>query len=81
MVWHSFEERGVVLERKFVPGFEGRYEIDISGSVYNMKGHLIKPISTPYGAAVDLCAYGQREVLLIADILKEVHFNAEHKDF
>lgn len=69
-----------MLERKPVPRFEGRYEIDINGTVYNMKGHPIKPISTPYGAAVDLCAYGQREVLLIADILKEVYFNAEHKD-
>lgn len=67
-----------MLKRKPVPRFEGRYEIDINGTVYNMKGHLIKPISTPYGAAVDLCAYGQRELLLIADILKEVFHGKNH---
>lgn len=67
-----------MMERKPVPGFEGKYEIDVSGAVYNMKGHPIKPISTPYGVAVDLCAYGQRELLLIADILKEVFHGKNH---
>lgn len=67
-----------MMERKPVPGFEGKYEIDISGAVYNMKGHLIKPTSTPYGTAVDLCAYGQRELLLIEDILKEVFHGKNH---
>ena len=45
-----------MMERKPVPGFEGSYEIDANGAVCNMKGHPIKPTSTPYGAAVDLCA-------------------------
>ncbi len=67
-----------MMERKPVPGFEGSYEIDANGAVYNMKGHPIKPTSTPYGAAVDLCAYGQRELLLTADILKEVFSNGKH---
>jgi hypothetical protein len=60
------------MEKRPVPGFEGRYEIDAQGSVYNIKGHPIKPVRTPYGDVVDLCAYGQRELLLINDILKEV---------
>ena len=67
-----------MMERKPVPGFEGSYEIDVNGAVYNMKGHPIKPTSTPYGAAVDLCAYGQRELLLVADILKEVFHGKNH---
>lgn len=57
---------------KPVPGFESRYRILPDGTVFNVGGHRIKPIHTPKGDAVDLCAYGQRELLLINDILKEV---------
>lgn len=79
MVWGCSEERGVTMKKKRpVPGFEGRYEIDVQGVVYNTKGHRIKPVDTPCGDAVDLCAYGQRELLLINDILKEVFSRAEH---
>lgn len=72
MVRYSSEERGVNMEKRPVPGFEGRYEIDTQGFVYNIKGHPIKPVHTLYGDAVDLCAYGQRELFFIQDILKEV---------
>lgn len=67
------------MDRRPVPRFEGSYEVDPKGFVYNIKGHRIKPVLTSCGYAVDLCAYGQRELLLVKDIIKEVYGYGQSK--
>lgn len=53
-----------------IPDYEDLYWVDLqTGFVYNKSGHQIKPICTDKGMLVELRKYGQRERVLIAEII------------
>lgn len=53
-----------------IVGYEGSYYINLEGQVCNSEGHLIKPIASKDGWRVELRKYGQRERLLIEQLVK-----------
>lgn len=84
MVRHRSEERGVTMGVNLsdgswtpIPHYEGYYWINPQGEVCNIDGHKIKPIESKSGLRVELRKNGQRETLLIVDILEGIsHENA-----
>lgn len=60
------------LEFKLIPGFNNKYYINRYGVVRNKSGHALTPIMTKFGPAFELRNSGQREKVLIIDLLKLV---------
>ena len=53
-----------------VPGYEDLYWVDpTNGAIFNKVNHQIKPMQTDKGAVVELRKYGQRERLLVREIV------------
>lgn len=55
-----------------IPGYEGSYSIDPSGVVVNKNNLVLKTFKTKNGDAVELRNKGQRERVLIKDLLKRL---------
>lgn len=58
-----------------IPTYAGRYYINKDGIVCNMNGHVIKPIKSTTGDFVELRMMGQRERILVTDLLSLVRGN------
>lgn len=58
-----------------IPGYNGAYFINREGLVCNLDGHYIKPIPSKAGMRVELRRNGQREKILILDLLIAVGYN------
>lgn len=52
-----------------IPGYEGLYWIDSAGNVLNRSSHYMKPIQTDKGCMVELRKNGQREKVLVRELL------------
>lgn len=57
------------LRWKEIPGYEGYYWIDEQGRVCNSDGHIIKSSASKSGLQVELRKSGQRDRLLVSDLL------------
>lgn len=57
---------------KQIPGYES-YQLTPDGQVYNRSGKLLKPIQTKKGLCVELRGNGQRDVIVIDDLIKQVY--------
>lgn len=55
-----------------IPGYEGVYYITPEGQVVNKHNTVLKTFSTKQGEAVELRNQGQRERVLISDLLEKV---------
>ena len=55
-----------------IPGYDGAYQVSPEGQVFNKKGLLLRSYETSRGPAVELHHQGQREKVLIEDILKKL---------
>lgn len=55
-----------------IPGYEGVYFIHPSGVVVNKHNLVLKTFSTKQGEAIELRNRGQRERVLISELLKKV---------
>lgn len=53
-----------------IPGYKDRYFISPDGTVMNSKGHVIKHIETPDGDAVELHSLGQRDRVLVKELIR-----------
>lgn len=62
-------------ERLTIPGYDGHYWIDRGGTVYNSLGHTIKPTQSKAGLCVELRKFGQREKVLILDLLNKAGYS------
>lgn len=58
-----------------IPGYNGAYYINAKGEVCNRDEHLIKPTLSKTGARVELRKNGQREKILILDLLVAAGYN------
>ena len=58
-----------------IPGYEARYFIKREGLVCNLEGRIIKPTPSKAGLRVELRRNGQREKILVLDLLKKVGYN------
>lgn len=56
---------------KSIPGYEGVYYIHPSGKVVNKHNRVLKTFPTKQGEAVELRNQGQRERVLISELLKK----------
>lgn len=62
-----------------IPGYAGLYWIDDSGNVINRSGHFMKQTRTDKGCVVELRKDGQREKILVRELLiKSVRLNNEN---
>ena len=61
---------GDLKSLKPVPGYEGVYYITPSGKVVNRYNTVLKTFPTKQGEAVELRNRGQRERILVADLVK-----------
>jgi len=53
-----------------IPGYEGLYWVDVQhGGVFNKSHHCMKTMQTDKGRVVELRKYGQREKLLVSDLI------------
>ncbi len=52
-----------------ISGYEGLYWIDSAGNIINRSNHYMKPIKTDKGHMVELRKDGQREKLLIRELM------------
>lgn len=52
-----------------IPGYETLYWINTTGDVKNAQGHIIKPFPTKDGLRVELRKFGQRETILVDELL------------
>lgn len=60
-------------ELKPIPGYEGVYFIHpLRGIVVNKDNRILKTIPTKRGQAIELRKNGQRERILIQDLLKRI---------
>lgn len=82
MVGNRFEERVIDLSVNLfdgswssIPGYDGVYLINQKGLVCNLDGHIIKPAPSKAGPKVELRRNGQREKILVLDLLKKVGYN------
>lgn len=57
---------------KQIPGYES-YQLTPDGQVYNKSGRLLKPIKTKKGLCVELRGNGQREVIIIDELLNQLY--------
>jgi hypothetical protein len=55
-----------------IPGYGGAYSITPEGVVVNQHNKVLKTFSTRQGEAIELRYQGQRERVLIADLLKRL---------
>lgn len=55
-----------------IPGYEDLYWIDTAGNVINRSKHYMKPIQTDKGCVVELRKEGQREKLLVRELVIKV---------
>ena len=58
-----------------IPDYDGAYFINQEGLVCNLDGHIIKPASSKAGLRVELRRNGQREKILVLDLLAAVGYN------
>lgn len=58
---------------KMIPGYEGLYWINSRGLVVNSSGHILRAFTSKAGATVELRKFGQREKVLIAELLKQAY--------
>lgn len=58
-----------------IPGYDGVYFINQKGLVCNLDGHIIKPAPSKAGLRVELRRNGQREKILVLDLLADVGYN------
>lgn len=58
-----------------IPGYEGVYYITPGGEVVNRHNTVLKPFPTKRGAAVELRHKGQRERVLISELLQRLENN------
>lgn len=63
-------------EFKTIPEYNN-YSINGFGVVINKSGHILTPTLTKLGPAVILWSNGQRERLLVVDLLKKVGESSE----
>lgn len=82
MVGNRFEEGVIGLSVNLfdgswspIPGYGGTYFINREGVVCNLDKHFIKPIPSKAGMRVELRKNGQREKVLILDLLIAVGYN------
>lgn len=59
-----------------IPGYGGVYFINREGLVCNLDGHIIKPAPSKAGLRVELRRNGQREKILVLDLLADVGYNS-----
>lgn len=57
---------------KIIPGYEP-YMISPEGQVVNSKGHVLKPYQSKAGEMVELHCNGQRERLLISQLIEQTY--------
>lgn len=72
---HRPEERGMTVDSKEwreIPGYEGLYWVNRFGVVINSDGHSIKHIESKSGLRVELRKFGQRDRLLVEDLVERV---------
>lgn len=55
-----------------IPGYDGAYQISPEGCVFNKRGWPLRSYETSRGPAVELHHQGQREKVLIEDLLKSL---------
>lgn len=55
-----------------IPGYNYNYYINLFGVVANKRGHVLTPTITKKGPAVDLRNNGQRERVLVSELLEKV---------
>lgn len=58
-----------------IPGYDGVYFINKKGLVCNLDGHIIKPAPSKAGLRVELRKNGQREKILVLDLLSQIGYN------
>lgn len=58
-----------------IPGYNRNYYINTFGVVANKRGHVLTPTMTRKGPAVDLRNNGQRERILVSELLEKVRAN------
>lgn len=56
---------------KAIPGYDSYY-INLFGVVTNKRGHVLTPTMTKKGPVVDLRNKGQRERVLVSELLEKV---------
>lgn len=59
---------------KRIPGYTNYY-INLFGVVANKHGHVLTPTMTKKGPVVDLRNNGQRERVLVSELLKQVRID------
>ena len=58
-----------------IPGYDNLYFINRDGLVCNLEGHILKPVASKDGPRVELRRNGQRDKILVLDLLKKVGYN------
>lgn len=58
-----------------IPEYDGVYFINRKGVVCNLDGHIIKPAPSKAGLRVELRRNGQREKILVLDLLSQIGYN------
>lgn len=57
-----------------IPGYDNRYFISQRGVVCNLDGHMLKATPSKAGPQVELRKDGQRDRVLILDLLRSVGY-------
>lgn len=58
-----------------IPGYDNLYFINRDGLVCNLEGHILKPVTSKNGPRVELRRNGQRDKILVLDLLKKVGYS------
>ena len=58
-----------------IPGYDNMYFINKDGLVCNLEGHILKPTMSKDGIRVELRRNGQRDRILVLDLLRKVGYN------
>ena len=58
-----------------IPGYDNLYFINRDGMVCNLEGHILKPTMSKDGPRVELRRNGQRDRILVLDLLRRVGYN------
>lgn len=61
-----------------VPGYEGVYYITPSGDIVNRNNNVLKTFPTKHGDAVELRSRGQRERILVSELIEKVKDSNEN---
>lgn len=62
----------MIDETKPIPGYDGSYLIAPDGTVYNKLGKPLKASPSKQGPCVDLRYQGQRDRVLISELLRKM---------